>query len=134
MGLGVRAKIVLFWWSLNSRNINFTLHIVPSSTLSDEELLAKLRAKYDRTTPGHCPTCGAAVTVEDHAGGYPLPWSCPAGLLAWQEAQGQETSEAQRQAALAHWQSSRWEDYRRVGDRRVMELIERYERLLRLGQ
>lgn len=100
-----------------------------SSALTDDELLAKLRAKYTRTIPGNCPTCGTPVTVEDHPGGYPLPWSCPVGLQAWQAAQGAETDEATRQAAQAHWQSSRWEDYRRVGDRRVMELIERYEQL-----
>lgn len=102
-----------------------------SSTLSDEELLARLRAKYTRAVPGCCPTCGQAVTVEEHPGGYPLPWSCPEGLQAWKAAQAPGVDEAQRQAALAHWQTSRWEDYRRVGDRRVMELIERYERLRR---
>lgn len=102
-----------------------------SSALTDDELLAKLRAKYTRTVPGNCPTCGAPVAVENHQGGYPLPWSCPAGLQAWQAAQAAETDEATRQAAQAHWQASRWEDYRRVGDRRVMELIERYEQLRR---
>lgn len=100
-----------------------------SSALSDEELLTRLRAKYTRAVPGNCPTCGLPVTVEDHPGGYPLPWSCPVGLAAWQAAQAPGASDAQRQAAREHWESSRWEDYRRVGDRRVMELIERYERL-----
>lgn len=111
-------------------NINFAFNIVSSSALSDEELLAKLRAKYDRSIPGHCPTCGTAVTVEDHPGGYPLPWSCPVAQEALRATQAPEVSQAQKQEALTHWQASRWEDYRRVGDRRVMELIERYERLL----
>ncbi len=100
-----------------------------ANPISDDELLAKLRAKYDRTVPGHCPHCGTAVTVDEHKGGYPLPWSCPVGLKALQDARAQGADEPTLEAAQAHWQASRWEDYRRVGDRRVMELIERYEQL-----
>lgn len=97
--------------------------------LSDDELLTKLRAKYERTVPGQCPHCGTAVTVEEHEGGYPLPWSCPVGLQALKQAREQGSDAATLEAAEAHWQASRWEDFRRVGDRRVMELIERYEQL-----
>ena len=100
-----------------------------SEEMSDTELLAQLKAKYERTRPGDCPVCGTHVVVEPHAGGYPLPWVCPTGKKALAKAV-EEGASAEVIAELeAHVKASRWEDFRRVGDRRVMELIARYEAL-----
>jgi hypothetical protein len=97
--------------------------------LTDDELLAKLRAKYERTVPGNCPHCGTPVVVEDHPGGYPLPWACPRAIEELKAARDAGVSDEALAPILEHWQVSRWEDYRRQGDRRVMELIARYEAL-----
>ena len=97
--------------------------------MSDEELLAQLKAKYVRTRPGDCPTCGSHVVVEPHAGGYPLPWVCPVGKKALDEAIERGAEPAVIEELQEHVAKSRWEDFRRVGDRRVMELIARYEAL-----
>lgn len=100
-----------------------------SEEMSDTELLAQLKAKYERTRPSDCPVCGSYVVVEPHGGGYPLPWVCPAGKKALAKAI-EEGASAEAIADLeAHVKASRWEDFRRVGDRRVMELIARYEAL-----
>lgn len=97
--------------------------------MSDDELLVQLKAKYVRTRPGDCPTCGAHVVVEPHAGGYPLPWVCPVGKKALDEAIERGAEPAVIEGLQEHVAKSRWEDFRRVGDRRVMELIARYEAL-----
>lgn len=100
-----------------------------TDTMPDEELLKQLKTKYLRPQPGNCPTCGAAVVVELHAGGYPLPWVCPVGKMALDEAKASGADAQTLQELEDHVFSSRWEDYRRIGDRRVMELISRYEAL-----
>lgn len=94
--------------------------------LPDDTLLEQLRAKYERTAPGHCPQCGTVVEVEPHEGGYPLPWACPVAREELDAARARGASQEELQPLLAHWESSRWEDFRRLGDRRVMELIRRY--------
>lgn len=100
-----------------------------TDTMPDEELLNQLKAKYERSRPGDCPTCGAHVVVEPHAGGYPLPWVCPVGKKALDEAKAVGAAPDVIQELEHHVFKSRWEDYRRIGDRRVMELISRYESL-----
>lgn len=100
-----------------------------SEAMTDTDLLAQLKAKYERTPPGECPVCGAQVAVEPHAGGYPLPWICPVGKKALEEAKAASASPETIQELEDHVRHSRWEDFRRVGDRRVMELISRYEAL-----
>ncbi len=105
-----------------------------SEDMSDDELLGQLKAKYERLPPGPCTTCGAQVVVEPHAGGYPLPWVCPVGKKALAEAEAAGADGALIEELQAHVAKSRWEDFRRVGDRRVMELILRYEALMAAHQ
>lgn len=98
-----------------------------SHAMPDSELLAQLKAKYQRPSPGACPTCGAHVAVEPHAGGYPLPWVCPVAKKTLAEAQAAGAAPEAIIELEAHVANSRWEDFRQVGDRRVIELIARYE-------
>lgn len=98
--------------------------------LPDADLLTQLKAKYERSSPGHCPTCGVLVAVEPHAGGYPLPWVCPAGARALTQAVAAGAAPEDIEGLQEHVAKSRWEDYRRIGDQRVMDLISRYEALL----
>lgn len=96
--------------------------------LSDDELLSKLRAKYERPSPPEpCPTCGGGLRVEAASNGFPLRWMCAAAeteLLAIQASDAEVPADL-----LAHLETSTWEDFRPVGDARVVELIARYERL-----
>lgn len=100
-----------------------------SPEMSDDELLVQLKAKYERVRPGDCPTCGAHVVVGQHTGGYPLPWVCPVGQQALDLAIEANAPADVLADLKVHVHKSRWEDYRRGGDRRVMELIARYEAL-----
>lgn len=98
-----------------------------SLKLTDAELISQLKAKYERTPPGHCEVCGTTVAVEPHEGGYPLPWSCPAAREELAAAQAAGAAPEVIEALQAHIKTSRWEDFRQGGDKRVMELIARFE-------
>lgn len=100
-----------------------------SDEMPDDELLTQLKTKYERTRPGDCPVCGAHVVIEPHGGGYPLPWVCPVAKRGLDAAHEEGASQQRIDVLQAHVAQSRWEDFRQVGDRRVMELIRRYEAL-----
>ncbi len=100
-----------------------------AATTTDDELLAQLKAKYERTPPGDCPVCAARVAVEPHAGGYPLPWVCPDAKKALDAAVAAGAPLEALAPLHEHVRLSRWEDFRQVGDQRVMQLISRFEAL-----
>ena len=93
--------------------------------LSNDDLLSKLQAKYQRTSPGRCPVCSGALSVQHKGGGLPLTWACTAaaGQLA------SVTAGAGSEQHRAHLEVSRYLDYRTGGDARVMELVHRFQKL-----
>lgn len=93
--------------------------------LSDDDLLGKLQAKYERTSPGACSVCAAPLSVQHKGGGLPLTWACTAAALQISSLPA-GTDQAPHQA---HLEASRHLDYRTVGDARVMELVHRFRKL-----
>jgi hypothetical protein len=98
-----------------------------SPALSDEDLLAVLAEDYRRDEPPPCRVCGGKLGIASAGGGSATVWSCGGmeddpqkpGRLRWQEG---------RKPADDHYAESRWTQYR-PGDRHVLELIERYQKV-----
>jgi len=88
--------------------------------MKEGELLEKLERKYERPTPGVCVVCCGKLTIAHSGGGLPLRWVC-------EEALAQVGSDDEQ--AQSHLDESACLDYRRVGDARVMQLIEMYRDL-----
>ena len=87
----------------------------------DDSLVGKLVAKYERTAPGVCSVCHGRLQIDHKGGGLPLTWVCEAAK-AESESMIKDGSEPESE----HLDESRWLDYRKVGDARVMELARRY--------
>ena len=94
--------------------------------LSNDDLLRKLQAKYERTSPGACLVCGSTLSVQHKGGGLPLTWACTTAA----ELLSSLPSGADSAPHLAHLEASRHLDYRTGGDARVMELVHRFKRLV----
>lgn len=94
--------------------------------LSNDELLAKLHKKYERTSPGPCPVCRGALSVQHKGGGLPITWACTAAAMQLSSLD----AGADPAPHVAHLEASRHLDYRTGGDARVMELVHRFQKIL----
>ena len=85
------------------------------AAIADADLVAELRKSYEPSTIPPCRVCGGKLTMASVGGGTPTAYACsdprtPEGKMDWN-----------------HYSQSRWEDYRRGGDDRVLELLRRFE-------
>lgn len=93
--------------------------------LTNDELIARLTARYKPTEIPPCRVCGGPLTCVAAGGGRPTEWACTGReydpdtneYIGWKE---------DRRAADDHYRESRFTDYRQGGDDDVMDLIRRF--------
>lgn len=90
--------------------------------MDELKLLEKLEKKYERPKPSPCCVCGSEMAIAHQGGGLPLRWLCSS-------AQAEKASGRVSEGLESHLSESEVMDYRKVGDGRVMQLVEMYRAL-----